>query len=134
MSEEARMPIVFTLLGLAVVLVAGLLAVGRLGELPEAAPDRAPLNLPPDGHLSAAEVDEVRLAVGVRGYRMDEVDQVLDRAASSLTERDQRIDFLQQRLLDAGIDPYREATAATETTDGPADQPAEDRVAEPPAP
>ena len=44
------------------------------------------------------DVDVVRFAVGVRGYRMDEVDDVLDRLAVEVAERDARIAELEQRL------------------------------------
>ncbi|HET8970256.1 MAG TPA: DivIVA domain-containing protein [Candidatus Nanopelagicales bacterium] len=131
------MPIVYVLVGLVVLLVVGLLAVGRFGGLPEAMPDRAPLNLPAEGALSGEQVDEVRLAVGLRGYRMDEVDQVLDRAAAGLRERDERIDFLAQRLEQAGIDPYRAPVVDQDAQDGVApvdDQDAHDAAAPPAEP
>ena len=106
------MPIAFTLAGLAVLLAIGLLAVGRLGELPEAHPDRAPLALPPDRAMTDEDVQEVRFAVGARGYRMDEVDAVLDRVGADLAERDAHIGFLQRQFEVAGIDPYAEAGLA----------------------
>lgn len=99
------MPVAFVLVGLAVVLLVALLAIGWFGELPESTPDRTPLNLPP-GALDAQDVSDVRFAVGVRGYRMDEVDTVLERVTTNLAERDAHIEFLQQRFSSAGIDPY----------------------------
>jgi DivIVA domain-containing protein len=98
-------PLAFVLIGLAVVLLVGLLAVGWFGDLPESSPDRAPLNLPP-GRLDPQDVTDVRFAVGARGYRMDEVDAVLERVTTDLAERDAHIEFLQQRFGSAGIDPY----------------------------
>ncbi|MEZ5115169.1 MAG: DivIVA domain-containing protein [Candidatus Nanopelagicales bacterium] len=100
------MTLLFVLVGLAVVLAVGLLAVGRLGELPEVEPDRAPDLLPDDGPLDTAAIEGVRFDVGVRGYRMDEVDDLLDRVAVDLATRDERIAALESRLRDAGlVDP-----------------------------
>ena len=89
--------ILFALVGIAVVVGVALLAVGRLGELPDAPPDRAPLDVP-DGPLEADDVDSVRFAVGLRGYRMDEVDVVLDRLSTDLAVRDARIADLERAL------------------------------------
>jgi DivIVA domain-containing protein len=93
----------FVLAGIAVITVVALLAVGRLGELPEVEPDRAPLALPEDRPLHREDVDSVRFAVGVRGYRMDEVDDVLDRLSVEVAERDARIAELEQRLAGHGV-------------------------------
>ena len=108
------MPIAFTLAGLAVLLAVGLLAVGMLGELPEAHPDRAPLVLPPDRALTNEDVADVRFAVGARGYRMDEVDVLLDRVGTDLAERDAHIGVLQRQFEVLGVDPYAEAGLAGE--------------------
>ena len=45
----------------------------------------------------------MRFAVGVRGYRMDEVDDVLDRLSVEVAERDARIAELEQRLASRGV-------------------------------
>jgi DivIVA domain-containing protein len=94
--------IVFLIAAVGVVIAIALLAVGRLGELPAASHDRAPLDLP-DGELDAADVDGVKFALGLRGYRMDEVDVVLDRVADDLAERDVRIAQLEATLQTAGV-------------------------------
>ena len=91
------MTVLFALTGIGVVIVVALLAVGRLGELAPVTPDRAPLDVPP-GPLAPDDVDAVRFAVGLRGYRMDEVDEVLDRLADDLAVRDARIAELEGRL------------------------------------
>jgi DivIVA domain-containing protein len=90
--------VVFVIAGLAIIAVGALLAAGRLGELPEAEPDRAPLALPDDRPLGRDDVDSVRFAVGLRGYRMDEVDDVLDRLAAEVSERDATIRHLESQL------------------------------------
>jgi len=97
-SREEDMPFAFMLAAIVVITVIALLAVGRLGELPEVESDRAPIPLPQDRLLIPADVDEVRFSVGVRGYRMDEVDGVLDRLAAEAGERDERIAELESQL------------------------------------
>ena len=89
---------VFMLAAIAVIAVVALLAVGRLGELPDVEGDRAPLALPDDRPLDGDDVDGVRFAVGLRGYRMDEVDDVLDRLSGDIAARDARIAVLESQL------------------------------------
>ena len=97
------MTIVFLVLGVVVIAAVALLAVGRLGELPDAEPDRSPVLLPDDRLVESRDVDDVRFAVGMRGYRMDEVDDVLDRLSVEVAERDARIAELEQRLAGHGV-------------------------------
>jgi DivIVA domain-containing protein len=101
--SERDVNFVFLLTGVLVIAAIALLAVGRLGELPEVEPDRAPLALPEDRALRSSDVDSVRFAVGMRGYRMDEVDDVLDRLASEVAARDFRISELEDRLAARGV-------------------------------
>ena len=97
------MTFIFMVAAIVVITVIALLAVGKLGELPDVQPDRAPLALPEDRSLTDADVDAVRFSVGARGYRMDEVDQVLDRLSVEVSERDARIAELEAQLgRDAG--------------------------------
>jgi DivIVA domain-containing protein len=63
------------------------------------------------GPLAPDDVDAVRFAVGLRGYRMDEVDEVLDRVADDLAVRDARIAELEARL-GAGPAPSPSPAAA----------------------
>lgn len=72
---------------LATVLVAG----GRGDGLAPAEVDRQRTMLPEDRPLVPADLGAVNLGVGFRGYRMDEVDELLDRIALELAERDERI-------------------------------------------
>lgn len=70
-------------------------------------------NLPPvllPEHPEPDDVDRVRFSLGLRGYRMDQVDQVLDQLAVELKDKDQQIIDLQTQLrspLDSAdpIDP-----------------------------
>jgi DivIVA domain-containing protein len=48
-----------------------------------------PVLLPADAGPS--DVDRLRFAVGLRGYRMDQVDQVLDELRDQLAARDRKI-------------------------------------------
>ena len=72
-----------------VVLILGgvaVLASGRGGAM--TAPDRrTPFRLP-EGPLGADDVRRVRFRGAVRGYRMDEVDALLDRLAAQLEAQD----------------------------------------------
>jgi DivIVA domain-containing protein len=69
----------------------GWLAVGGGGHMSEPVQDRPDLALPPDTLLARTDVDRVRFSVGARGYRMDEVDDVLDRLAVEIELRERRI-------------------------------------------
>ena len=92
--------------GVAAVLVAGRIGPGRwrraAGPEPEgwegarrfpaaaglAEPDpRLPPVLLPERPV-AADIADLRFSVALRGYRMDEVDEVLERLAAALLERD----------------------------------------------
>lgn len=78
---------VLAVLGVLLVLfVAGVAATRNDVELAEAPPDVADLDLPV-GELGAEDVRRVRFGVTLRGYRMSEVDALLDRVAAQLEER-----------------------------------------------
>lgn len=64
---------------------------GRGGSLAPFPVDGVPRNLPDDRPVLAEDVGAVRFDLGLRGYRMDEVDDVLDRLADELAARDARI-------------------------------------------
>jgi DivIVA domain-containing protein len=87
----------------AVVFVLGLLVVGGLlflgasmllgrGETqPPAELDRSPVELPDDRPVAGADVRALRISVAFRGYRMAEVDWLLEQLARTLDERDATI-------------------------------------------
>ncbi|PBC77969.1 DivIVA domain-containing protein [Streptomyces sp. TLI_235] len=81
---------------------AALVALGGGGTLPEALPDRIAARLPQDRPLGRHDVDELRLPMALRGYRMDEVDNVLDRLGAELTLRDTRIAELEAAAVVRG--------------------------------
>ena len=65
--------------------------------LPEPTTTVPAVPLPTD-RLSGSDVDRVRFSLAFRGYRMDEVDRVLDRLSGELRSRDVEIDELRERL------------------------------------
>jgi DivIVA domain-containing protein len=75
-----------------VAVVGGVIVVmaGRFGGEGEFVPDRPYFALPEEP-LDASTVDGVRFAVGMRGYRMDQVDAVMDRLALELSDRDRQL-------------------------------------------
>ncbi|MGW4683515.1 DivIVA domain-containing protein [Streptomyces sp. NPDC004244] len=84
----------FLLIALVVVVAAVTLAVvggGSEPVLPEAEPDRVADALPESRPVVPADIDALRLPVAPRGYRMAEVDDVLERLGAELAERDARI-------------------------------------------
>jgi DivIVA domain-containing protein len=68
-----------------------LVAAGRGSAMPDVEPDRAPLGVLPPDAVGPPEVERLRFSLAFRGYRMDEVDDVLDRLTAELVERDARI-------------------------------------------
>ncbi len=63
-------------------------AVGRGGSMGRAYPDRRDVRLPADRPVTAHDLKDVRLSVVLRGYRMDEVDDLLVRLTQELAARD----------------------------------------------
>jgi DivIVA domain-containing protein len=83
--------IVLLLFVLAVLCGVALVATGSGTAMPDADPDRSPLGILPPDDVGPAEVERLRFSLAFRGYRMDEVDDVLDRLTAELTHRDARI-------------------------------------------
>jgi DivIVA domain-containing protein len=81
-------------------------AAGRWGSMAEAYPDRPDLRLPDDRPIRPDDVDRLRFSVGLRGYRMSEVDAVLDRLSAELAARDAEIVALTRR------EPYQQSPPA----------------------
>ncbi len=82
----------------AVVFGVAVLATGRGGGMAEVYPDRPEPALPEDRPLTEADVSGLRFAGALRGYRMDQVDAVLDRLGRELAARDARIAKLEAAL------------------------------------
>jgi DivIVA domain-containing protein len=112
----------FQLCVVVVLLIAvGWVAVGGGGHMSPPQPDRPDPAVPDTGLLARGDVDKVRFSVGARGYRMDEVDDVLDRLAYEIDVRERRITELE------GRDPSQQAES--QVTQGAAERPAESREA-----
>jgi len=102
-------------LGVLVVLFGCAAVATRDGEvLVDAPPDRADLALPA-GPLQARDLGGVRFGMALRGYRMAQVDEVLDRLGAELHARDDRL----RELEDALAGRQGEAAAVPGATPGP---------------
>jgi DivIVA domain-containing protein len=113
-----------------VVFVAGVLVVGGLlflgaslllgrGETqPPAELDRSPMELPDDRPVTADDVRALRIPVTFRGYRMTEVDWLLDQFAQALDERDAEIAELRGRADTSAAPAPAPAPAADDADEG----------------
>jgi DivIVA domain-containing protein len=102
----------FFLVFLAVVLVAAVLWAGlgrrsrkngapALPAILDGGFEEPPANLPPvllQEHAAPGDVEQVRFSLCLRGYRMDQVDQVLDELRDQLAARDAELDEMRIRL------------------------------------
>ncbi len=73
------------------VLVVGavaVLAAGRDDSMSEAYEDRPDHTIPAGGALTSSDLQNVRFSSALRGYRMDEVDTLIDRLAADLAARE----------------------------------------------
>jgi DivIVA domain-containing protein len=84
----------------ALVFLGGSLLLGRGETQPPAELDRSPVELPDDRPVTADDVRGLRISVTVRGYRMTEVDWLLEQLAQTLEERDGQLAALRARLDD----------------------------------
>jgi DivIVA domain-containing protein len=93
------------------------LLLGRGETQPPAEIGRSPLALPDDRPVVGDDVRALRISVAFRGYRMTEVDWLLDQFAQVLDERDAEIAELRASL------PPRSggAPAAEQSADGRSD-------------
>jgi DivIVA domain-containing protein len=61
-------------------------AAGKGAPLAEAYDDRPDATVPADGPLGPDDLRRVRFTIALRGYRMSEVDALLDRLAAELEQ------------------------------------------------
>ena len=66
------------------------LAAGKGAPLAEEYDDRPDAIVPANGPLRADDLRRVRFSIALRGYRMSEVDALLDRLASQLEQQDEQ--------------------------------------------
>jgi DivIVA domain-containing protein len=78
----------FALLAVVVMGVTAVVATGRGGEMAEVFDDRPDSRVPAQRPLTAADLEQVRFTTALRGYRMADVDALLDRLAAELAERE----------------------------------------------
>ena len=76
----------FAVLIVAVMGVTAVAATGRFRGLDETFDDRPDSRVPADRPLSAEDLEAVRFTTALRGYRMSEVDALLDHLAEQLRE------------------------------------------------
>lgn len=95
-----------TVLGyiLALLVVGGVLflaasfAFGRGEEMAPVLPEGTPVELPEDRLARGDDLRALKLSVALRGYRMDEVDWLLDRLSEQVDSRDREISRLRSVL------------------------------------
>lgn len=117
-------------LAVVVAAVAGLYVVGLNKPKPESAAFldalQAPVaSLPPvllPGTPEPSDVDRLRFSLGLRGYRMDQVDEVLDRLRDELAAKELRIAELES-ALSGTHDAVSPAGAAAEAAEVVAEAP-----------
>ena len=80
------------------------LLMGRGETQPPADLDRSPVELPDARPVTGDDVRALRMTVTLRGYRMTEVDWLLDQFARTLDQRDVEIAALTARLHPAPTD------------------------------
>jgi DivIVA domain-containing protein len=120
---------------LTVLLLAGMLfgvaavSVGHGSPLSDTSVDRREPLLPADP-VSAADVESLRFTMALRGYRMDEVDAVLERLSTELSVRDAEIGRLRSGVGVGAPSPAGESASGSQPSplDGPQ---AADRYAPP---
>ena len=98
------------LVGVVVVCFVVALVLGLIGGGMGAATSSLSHEPLPDDELHDSDLDELRFDVGLRGYRMTQVDGVVDRLRRELRERDEQIAVL---LDDPGPVPLRGVTEPT---------------------
>jgi DivIVA domain-containing protein len=89
-----------TLLQIILLLAVGfgvaMVAAGRGAPMADIEHDRPPLTLPEPADLLPADIEELSFSLGVRGYRMDEVDYALSQIQVALRQRDEEIARLRE--------------------------------------
>ncbi len=108
---------------LIVVVLIGAVAVvasGRWGAMSTAYDDRPDMSVPARQTLTSDDIETARFGVGLRGYRMDEVDTLLERVAREVAERDRRIADLERAVTPIMHGPEGAGFASRHTYD-PAD-------------
>src|SRR5438046_6743524 len=81
----------------------GVVVAGRGGTMSAVVPDAQDTRVPPRGVvMDPADIDALRFGLAFRGYRMDQVDEALDRLKAELRIRDEKITALTAELAAEG--------------------------------
>jgi DivIVA domain-containing protein len=88
----------------AVVFLLASVLFGRGEELPPLPPGASPTRLPAAG-ITAADLQNVRFQLVLRGYKMSEVDWVLQRLGDEIEGLRSRVAELEQQLADRAAAP-----------------------------
>jgi DivIVA domain-containing protein len=83
---------VFAILTVLAMGAIAVVAAGRGGPMAEVYDDRPDALVPADRPLAAADLRRLRFSLAFRGYRMSEVDALLDRLAAELELREPPVD------------------------------------------
>jgi DivIVA domain-containing protein len=120
--------LILGVLGLVIAVAAGSIS-GGLGDAAKSTPDPAPR----DGPVTARDLEQVRFAPALRGYRIDQVEALLDRLRDQLAQGEAGQREAEQRAAQppaveqppADLAPADQAPADLAPADlAPADQPA----------
>jgi DivIVA domain-containing protein len=104
------------------------LLLGRGETQPPAELDRSPVELPDDRPVTADDVRALRISPVFRGYRMSEVDWLLDQFALVLEERDAEIAALTERLATRPEQAPRANDEGADDEAAPADEEGQPRA------
>jgi DivIVA domain-containing protein len=95
-------PLLLLLAALAVLAAIAVVAAGAGGSMGTSTRDRSPRSELPVDDVDRTAIEGLRFSLAFRGYRMDEVDEVLGRLADELEIRDRRIAELEGAQPDEG--------------------------------
>ena len=90
------------------------LLLGRGETQPPAELDRSPVELPDGRPVVGDDVRALQISVAFRGYRMSEVDWLLDQFAQAFDERDAELDRLRGLLAQPIAAPDGDAAPAAD--------------------
>jgi DivIVA domain-containing protein len=79
------MEVMLWILAVAVIGLGAVIAAGYFGALPPTITDTPRPNLPA-GLLSGQDIRDTRFSISVRGYNVDQVDELLERVATQLDQ------------------------------------------------
>src|SRR4051794_33755374 len=119
----------FILLAMAVIAVICGLVTGRIAGGLDDPESSLPFRGLPPADVAPEDLDTVRFSPALRGYRMDQVDQVLDQLTEELRRRDDQIAHLRSLVDQVDAEAFGPAAGSLEPE--PADAgPAADAIAD----